>query len=71
MRRVRWLGIVFTLVQFALYVPPPGIAMPFDTLPTGFLIATIIAVINGARQRMPRPSLLLMAAIPNQAALES
>ena len=46
MRRVRWLGIIFTVVQFWLYMPPAGVAVPFDQLRTGLALAVVIAAIN-------------------------
>ena len=46
MRRVRWLAVVFTLVQFALYVPPAGIEVPFDQMRVGIALATVIAGAN-------------------------
>lgn len=46
MRRVRWMGAVFTLVQFVLYVPPSGVTVPFDTLPTGLLMAGCVIAVN-------------------------
>ena len=46
MRRVRWLGVIFTVVQFWLYVPPTGIRVPFDQLPTGLALAAAIAAVN-------------------------
>ncbi len=48
MRRVRWLAVVFTLVQFWLYQPPPGIGIPFDRWSTGLAIAGALAVANVA-----------------------
>ena len=46
MRRVRWLGAVFTVVQFWLYRAPAGLTVPFDQLPTGFALAATLVAIN-------------------------
>ena len=58
MRRVRWLGAIFTVVQFWLYMPPPGFTVPFDQVPTGLVMAGCIIVVNlaswFAEVRLPR-----------------
>ena len=46
MQRVRWMGAIFTIVQFALYQPPAGRFAPFDMLPTGLLLAGIMVTLN-------------------------
>lgn len=44
--RIRWFAAALTLVQFALYAPPPGITMPMSKwwglLPAGLLAATSV-----------------------------
>ena len=46
MRRVRWLGAIFTIVQFGLYQPPPGLTVPFDKIATGLFLAHCVVAIN-------------------------
>lgn len=45
MRRVRWIGVVFTLVQFGLYKPPAGVTIPFDRgLAAGLAVAALVGL---------------------------
>ena len=57
MRRVRWLGAIFTLVQFWLYQPPAGLSVPFDQVPTGLALAGCLVAVNVAlwmaQRRLP------------------
>lgn len=46
MRRVRWLGSVFAIVQFWLYVPPAGLRVPFDLHRTGLAFAGVLIAAN-------------------------
>ncbi len=46
MRRVRWLGVVFTLVQFLLYKPPAGARVPWPKLPVALAFAAAIIAVN-------------------------
>jgi diguanylate cyclase (GGDEF)-like protein len=46
MRRARGIGVVFVLVQFLLYRPPPGGTVPFPRLPVGLAVAGVLVAIN-------------------------
>ena len=75
MRRVRWLGSIFAIVQFVLYRPPAGITVPFDAVTTGLLIAGIIVAVNlvslGAERRFGEPAeqVLVLAGLVADAAV--
>jgi diguanylate cyclase (GGDEF)-like protein len=69
MRRVRWMAVPFTVLQFALYTAPAGLQVPFDTVRTGWLIAGLIAVANvtisvlAARATPDQKRLLVLAGL--------
>ena len=46
MRRARWIGIVFCLIQFALYKAPAGIQVPFPRLPLAVGVAACVLLVN-------------------------
>ena len=46
MRRVRWLGALFIAVQFTLYQPPAGIALPFPRYPVAALVLSAVIAVN-------------------------
>lgn len=46
MRLARWFGVLFTVVQFALYAPPPGTALPFHRFPPAAAVVTVLVVMN-------------------------
>jgi diguanylate cyclase (GGDEF)-like protein len=52
MRRARWIGAALASVQFALYVPPPGVVMPFSrwwgALPVCLLVAINLEAVRRA-----------------------
>jgi len=48
MRRVRWAGCAFVLLQFGLYQAPAGVEMPFARWPVAFLLAGVLAALNVA-----------------------
>ncbi|HVE92950.1 MAG TPA: EAL domain-containing protein [Actinomycetota bacterium] len=54
MRRVRWVGIAFAAVQFLLYRPPPGIAVPFSRLPAAAAVISALLAIQVASLWAPR-----------------
>jgi diguanylate cyclase (GGDEF)-like protein len=58
-RHARWVAVAFALLQFLLYRPPAGVHMPFPRVPVGFVIAGILAAVNLATTRKPRPRLAL------------
>ena len=47
MRRVRWLGALFIAVQFTLYQPPEGIALPFPRYPVAAVVLSAVIAVNG------------------------
>ncbi|HUR49846.1 MAG TPA: GGDEF domain-containing protein [Acidimicrobiales bacterium] len=61
MRRVRWIGVVFTIVQFGLYRPPAGVTIPFNRIPVMSLAVAALVVLNlisyWAASRSPRDPL--------------
>ena len=46
MRRVRWVGVVFAVVQFLLYRPPEGVTVPFDRTLAAAITASILIAVN-------------------------
>ena len=46
MRRVRWIGVLFALIQFGLYRPPPGMTVPFDRLVAAAGVALALIAVN-------------------------
>lgn len=62
MRRVRWVGVLFTLVQFGLYRPPAGVSIPFDrAVAAGLAVAALVAsnlVSYWASRYSRRPAIL-------------
>ena len=46
MQNVRWVGAAFVLLQFALYQPPPGMALPFPRWPVAFALSGVLVVLN-------------------------
>lgn len=46
MRRVRWIGVVFTIVQFGLYRPPAGVSIPFDRVVAMSAAVGALVVLN-------------------------
>ena len=46
MRRVRWVGAGFVLIQFALYQPPPGTPLPFARWPVALGLSATLALLN-------------------------
>ena len=46
MRLARWVGVLFTAVQFALYVPPPGLSVPFPRLPAAGAVMGLLVAMN-------------------------
>ena len=61
MRRVRWVGAAFALVQFGLYKPPPGTIVPWDRATAAALTAGALVLFNllslWATRRSTRPSI--------------
>ena len=57
MRKIRWVGCLMAVVQFALYTPPSGHAMPFSrwwgALPLVLLAAVNVAGLVRVRRRLP------------------
>ena len=47
MRKARWVGVVFALLQFSLYTPPPGGRVPFPQTPVAVAVAAALAAVNG------------------------
>jgi diguanylate cyclase (GGDEF)-like protein len=46
MRKARWVGAVFALLQFSLYTPPPGVRVPFPQVPVALGVAAVLVAIN-------------------------
>lgn len=46
MRRVRWFGAAFVLIQFTLYRPPEGLTLPFPRLPATLLVLALVVAVN-------------------------
>ncbi|HEX2039699.1 MAG TPA: EAL domain-containing protein [Acidimicrobiales bacterium] len=54
MRLARWVGMLFTIVQFTLYKPPEGVAIPFERfVPAGAVLVALLAM-NLASLRISR-----------------
>src|SRR5688500_7628685 len=64
MRRVRWVGAAFVLIQFALYQPPPGVPLPFARWPVALGLSATLALLNlaalGLRHTRGEASLRLL-----------
>jgi diguanylate cyclase (GGDEF)-like protein len=58
-RDARWVAVAFALLQFLLYRPPTGVHMPFPRVPVGLVVAGVLAAVNLATTRKPRPRLAL------------
>ncbi|HEX9969389.1 MAG TPA: diguanylate cyclase, partial [Acidimicrobiales bacterium] len=54
MRLARWIGVLFTAIQFALYKPPEGVAMPFSRLPPALAVIALLVAVNVASLRIGR-----------------
>ena len=54
-RQSRWCAVVFALVQFLLYDPPPGVEVPFPQIPVGLAIAGVLVAVNLVTRRRPLP----------------
>ena len=54
MRLARWFGILFTIVQFALYAPPPGVRVPFNRVPPAVAVVAALLVMNVLSLRVGR-----------------
>ena len=54
MRIARWVGMLFTLVQFGVYVPPDGVATPFPRLLAASAVVAVLVAMNVASIRLTR-----------------
>jgi diguanylate cyclase (GGDEF)-like protein len=54
MRLARWVGALFAAVQFALYVPPPGVSVPFAKGPAAAAVIGLLVAMNLASLRFHR-----------------
>lgn len=46
MRRARWFGVIFCVLEFQLYKPPRGTQVPFAPLAVGLAIAACLVAVN-------------------------
>jgi diguanylate cyclase (GGDEF)-like protein len=46
LRVSRWAGMVLGVIQFALYSPPPGVAVPFPRWPSAGLLVIALLIVN-------------------------
>ncbi|MBW3668749.1 MAG: EAL domain-containing protein [Actinobacteria bacterium] len=54
MRIARWVGMLFAVVQFGVYVPPDGVATPFSDVLAGTVVVAVLVAMNRASIRISR-----------------
>ncbi|MDQ1438402.1 MAG: hypothetical protein QOK43_2031 [Acidimicrobiaceae bacterium] len=61
LRHVRWVAVLFALLQFWLYRPPAGVRVPFPARPTGLLVAGVLVAVNVLSRHKPFPWVAMVA----------
>ncbi|HVF74240.1 MAG TPA: EAL domain-containing protein [Acidimicrobiales bacterium] len=56
MRLARWVGVLFSAVQFVLYVPPPGVSVPFPKFPAAAAVMGLLVAMNLVSLRFEKSS---------------